>query len=151
MEKRKYSVPGYYWTIIIGSFCLIIVSSITKPVNANTDVQIEITHGELGILELCAEIEDHDPKDDGCEEFDLGFQFSPFVHFLGVEDPDTGDEFELCWEVKEYDIEGCRDFEFTGEDPQIVRITIPSAPSDLPPLPPPTPSDTSNLPNLPPL
>ena len=96
-------------------------------------LDIAISHGGTGEIELCVE---SDGYDDSCDDFSLSEWASPYVYTLDVEDPDEGHDFSVCYEVKDSDSgKTCTDFEFTGSDNQRISFNIPDigpAPSSAP-------------------
>lgn len=112
--------------VIIICFILIFVSS---PVShyqyihaIDTELSIILSHGGKGNIELCVESSGYE---DQCDDFDLSVYQNPLRYILDVEDPDQGQDFRVCYEVKETESEGCRNFEFNGLARQTVNIEIP--------------------------
>jgi hypothetical protein len=60
-----------------------------------------------------------------CDEYDPKFQRIPFFYTVSVEDPDEGDDLEICYVVKGSGSAGCKEFKFTGQNPQTVKLSIP--------------------------
>ena len=87
-------------------------------------INIVISHGGRGEIELCAESSGYE---DQCDDFNLSEWPSPFRYILDVEDPDQGHDFSVCYEVEDSDSDSktCRDFEFTGSDDQVIDFNIP--------------------------
>jgi hypothetical protein len=82
-----------------------------------------VTHGGSGDLELCVESEGYEEQ---CDDFDLSEYQNPFEYILDVEDPDEGHNFSVCYELRDTELEDCRNFEFTGSSQQTVDVEIPS-------------------------
>jgi hypothetical protein len=84
---------------------------------------ILVSHGGSGDLELCIESQGYD---DQCNNFNLFEYQNPFEYIVDVEDPDQGHNFQICYEIRDTDLEDCRTFEFTGSSEQTINIDIPS-------------------------
>lgn len=113
-KSKNYVILG----VLVSGFTLLLVT----PANVHGLIVL-VSHGGNGDIELCLDSEGYE---DVCSDFNLSEYGSPFRYILDVEDPDEGHNFDICYEVKDTDIEGCRDFEFTGSSQQTVNIEIPS-------------------------
>jgi hypothetical protein len=119
--------------VIICFSLFLIISTIPFVQNVNA-LNIIISHGGTGEIELCIE---SDGYEDQCDDFDLSEWANPLPYELDVEDPDEGHDFQVCYEVKDADEKMCKDFEFTGSEDQSVDILIPdinSLPADNEPV-----------------
>jgi hypothetical protein len=117
--------------ICFGLFFIISTVPLAQNVNA---LDIIISHGGTGEIELCIE---SDGYEDQCDDFDLSEWPNPLPYVLDVEDPDEGHDFQICYEVKGVDEKECNDFEFTGSADQSVDVQIPninSTPDDSEPV-----------------
>jgi hypothetical protein len=86
-------------------------------------LNIVISHGGAGDLELCFESDGYENQ---CDDIILSEYQNPFQYILEVEDPDQGHNFQVCYEIRDTDVEDCRNFEFTGSSQQTVNVEIPS-------------------------
>ena len=103
---------------LVSGFALLL----TSPIDVY-GITILVTHGGSGDLELCAESEGYEEQ---CDDFDLSEYQNPFEYILDVENPDEGHNFRICYELRDTEIEDCRNFEFTGSSQQTVDVEIPS-------------------------
>lgn len=103
---------------LVSGFALLLAS----PIDVY-GITVLVTHGGSGDLELCVESEGYE---DQCDDYILSEYQNPFQFILDVEDPDKGHNFRVCYELRDTDIEDCRNFEFTGSSQQTVNVEIPS-------------------------
>ena len=112
--------------IILGSillFSLIMVSYNQRVAFAKkTDLEIEIHHGGSGTVQTCLKNKGYS---DLCNTYDLERYRNPFILPIGVQNPRKGDNFKVCYKVEGQGSEGCKEFEFNGDNPQTISITIP--------------------------
>jgi hypothetical protein len=116
-------------------------------------LEINVYHRGYGETEIC--IKDND-YEDTCKNFDLTKYRNPFVFEITIEDPRQGETFDICYEDKNSNQDGCKEYELKGRSLETVDLVLPGASmtgSSLPsinndfqpsPTPPPIPATPSS-------
>lgn len=160
-RKLDIKIIKKYRSIAISIFILPIFINLVslseeKPVFGGKEaaLNVVVSHEGKGGAEICLKNEGFNNL---CDNYDLTQQPNPLLIPVGIEDPETGDNFEVCYEFKDTNNEECIDFTLSGQDPQIIELSIvntnvvpsinnngqggiinkqPETPATLPPLPP---------------
>lgn len=129
MKKELTSTPQVYVAIVLSfSILLLMTQGSIMSVNAfkgDSTMEINIYHPDEEV-EICVDIKGYEKN---CDEFDLGDYHNPFVYEFDIEDPDKGDTLEICYELKDSNQEGCKEYDLTGRSVQNVDLILPGADS----------------------
>ncbi len=84
------------------------------------DLTIWIYHSDTGEAKICLDSNGYPEK---CKVYSLLEEENPFAIRYEVEDPTTGKEFTVCYEIQKTDKDECKSFEF-GENSQDIEVYL---------------------------
>jgi len=109
--------------LVVFASILILVSTFVSFDQFVRALNIIVSHGGTGDMELCVK---SDGFENACDDFNLSEYQNPLQYILEGEGPDEGDDFQVCYEIKDTEVDDCRNFESTGSSQQTVNVEIPS-------------------------
>lgn len=106
-----------------------LVTAISQSAMASINddhLQVNVYHDGRDSVELCSTY--NNEKFD-CDDFDLTGEKNPFVYSMNVGIPQEGDDFTICYDIKERDEIDCDDYELTGKTSDFINLVLPGGTS----------------------
>jgi hypothetical protein len=106
----------------------VFISDYWQTALASTDeniLEISVYHKGSGEAEIC--LKNNNDYEDICDNFDLGKYRNPFVYEITIENPKRGETFDICYEDKNSNQDGCKEYEIKGRSIETVDLVLPGA------------------------
>lgn len=101
------------------------MSSLQGVIAQNVDLDVNVYHPGTGSIELCYKAENNK---DVCDDFNLSQEQNPFLYLIEIEDPDSDNKFEMCYEFRDgNNQDGCKEYGLSGQPVEIVDFVLPGS------------------------